>query len=142
MLRKRVAVVLAVAVVAGSCMASYPAADPFAGPPPGAERPGTPMYQVSFGGKCGICNVSLDVAGRRDVYVDTTLIVRRHRIPAMPGAVVVMNVAPVGDWGPVERIEIRVNGEVIAEASNGELDGLPGTENGGALSIRAVLPQN
>lgn len=134
--------VLAVVLVTGSCMVSYPAADPFAGPPPGSERPGTPMYQVAFGGKCGICSVSLDVAGLRDVYVDTTLIVRRHRIPATPGGVVVMSVAPVGDWGPVERIEIRVNGEVIAEANNGDLEGLPGTEGGGALSVRAVLPQD
>lgn len=142
MLRKWGVVVLAVVLVTGSCMVSYPAADPFAGPPPGSERPGTPMYQVSFGGKCGICSVSLDVAGQRDVYVDTTLIVRRHRIPATPGAVVVMSVAPVGDWGPVERIEIRVNGDVIAEATNGDRDGLPGTEGGGALSVRAVLPQD
>lgn len=140
MLKKRVAVVLAVALVAGSCMVSYPAADPFAGTQR-SERPGVPTYEVSFAGKCGICSVTLDVAGQRDVFVDTALIGRRHRVVAMPGATLVMSAVAIKDWGPVERLEIRVDGDVIAETTNRKPDDVEGTGSG-ALSITAVLPEN
>lgn len=140
MLRKPGAVLVAVGLITASCMVSYPAADPFAGTQRG-ERPGVPTHEVSFAGKCGICSVTLDVAGQRDVFVDTALIGRRHRVVATPGATLVMSAVAIEDWGPVERLEIRVDGDVIAETTNRKPDDVEGTGSG-ALSISAVLPGN
>lgn len=140
MLRNPVAVVVAFGLVSASCMVSYPPADPFAGVPQG-NRPGVPAYEVSFEGKCGICSVTLDVAGQRDVFVDTALIRRRHRVFAMPGATLVMSAVSIGDWGPVERLEIRVDGDAIAETTNRKPDDVEGTGSI-ALTISAVLPQD
>jgi hypothetical protein len=86
--------------------------------------------------------VTLDVAGQRDFFVDTALIRRRHRVTHTPGATLSMSAVPIGDWGPVERIEIRVDGEVVGEASANSSSGLPGVGGTGALSVHAVLPQN
>jgi hypothetical protein len=139
-LRKWGAIVMGVALVTGSCMVGYPATDPFAGTPR-SDRPGVPTYEVSFEGKCGICSVTLDVAGQRDVFVDTALIRRRHRVVAMPGAHLVMSAVAVEDWGPVEYLEIRVDGDVIAETSERKPDGVEGTGSG-AVTVSAVLPQD
>lgn len=137
--RKWSAFVMGVAFLAGACMVSSPAADPFAGAPQG-HRPGVPVYEVSFQGKCGICSVTLDVAGQRDVFVDTALIQRRHRVFAMPGTPLVMRAVSIEDWGPVERLEIRVNGDVVAETTHRKPDDVEGTGSL-ALTISAVLPQ-
>lgn len=131
-------VVLVIALAAASC--ARPASeDPFASR--GPEQVRSLSVLVTFGGRCGVCGVTLDVAGQRDFFVDTALIRRRHRVSRVPGATLSMSAVPIGNSGPVERIEIRVDGEVLAEARADSDGGLPGTGGTGALSVHAVLPQ-
>lgn len=136
-----VAAAITVACVSGTSSGTYRGDDPFADAGRRDPPPGRPSLRVAFEGHCDVCSVTLDLAGEVRSWTDTAVISRRLSVTPGVGTIT-MSAVPVPGRGPVSRIAIRIDGDVVSEASSDEPDAVTTSPSSGALYITAEVPRD